>query len=150
MKKLDKNKFKRVKASRVIPIRQSRSSVVKSETPVESPVIVESKSKSPSAASVVNVAQPGSSTPSVNKMKDKRSLNDSGYDCSQLSPVHVDGPTQAHVDGTPPLCECGRRSRKRQVYKIGPNTGRTFWSCCIKGRNTTAGCNFFSWASDQK
>ena len=150
MKKLDKNKIKRVKATRIIPIRQSRSSVVKSETPVESPVIVESKSKSSSATSVVNVAHSGSSAPLVKKMKDKRSLNDSGYDCSELSPVHVNSPTRALVDGTPPLCECGRRSRKRQVYKIGPNTGRTFWSCCIKGRNTTAGCNFFSWASDQK
>ena len=86
---------------------------------------------------VKKASSPQLSTPVINKLFDK-SRNDSGYE-SPREP--------AHVDGTPPLCQCGRRSRKRQVYKVGPNMGRIFWSCNLKGRNTKAGCNFFLWAS---
>jgi len=52
-----------------------------------------------------------------------------------------------HPDSTPPLCVCGRRARRRQVTKPGPNTGRIFWSCPLKGGNTRAGCTFFVWAA---
>ena len=72
------------------------------------------------------------------------SLNDTGYDSPQLLPP---SPSVGHVSATPPLCGCDRRSRKRQVYKVGPNTGRIFWSCPLKGRNTKVSCNFFFWAT---
>ena len=71
-----------------------------------------------------------------------KSRNDSGYESPRPSPQPF-----SPADGTPPLCQCGRRSRKRQVYSVGPNTGRIFLSCTLKGRNTKAGCSFFSWAS---
>ena len=55
--------------------------------------------------------------------------------------------SRPHPDSTPPLCVCGRRARRRQVTKPGPNTGRIFWSCPLKGGNTRAGCTFFVWAA---
>ena len=91
----------------------------------------------PVSKTVKPAASPNQSTPVLKNFVNK-SRNDSGYE-SPREPVHV--------DGTPPLCRCGRRSRKRQVYKAGPNTGRIFWSCNLKGRNTTAGCDFFLWAA---
>ena len=72
--------------------------------------------------------------------------NDSGYCSPQLLAA---SPGSCHAEGTPPLCGCGRRTRRRQVYKPGPNTGRLFWSCSLKGRNTTAGCRFFAWATSE-
>jgi len=55
--------------------------------------------------------------------------------------------SRPHPDSTPPLCVCGRRARRRQVTRTGPNTGRIFWSCPLKGGNTRAGCSFFVWAA---
>merc|ERR1719219_38167 len=84
-------------------------------------------------------------TPELSRLLGRQSRTDSGYDSPLIIPSSQ--PPAGHVDGTPPLCICGRRSRKRQVYKPGPNTGRVFWSCNLRGNNTKAGCRFFLWAS---
>lgn len=58
---------------------------------------------------------------------------------------------------TPPLCDCGRRSRRLTVSKVGPNQGRVFYTCPVKksrssfGKSpvkvakTKLGCKFFCW-----
>ena len=51
---------------------------------------------------------------------------------------------------TPPLCLCGRRSKRRQVQNNGPNMGRLFFTCPIGRQGTTANkvsCGFFQWES---
>ena len=53
---------------------------------------------------------------------------------------------------TPPLCLCGRRSKRRQVQNCGPNMGRLFFTCSIgQPAGSTAGgkgsCGFFQWES---
>ena len=57
---------------------------------------------------------------------------------------------------TPPLCHCGRRTRRRAVINPGPNQGRAFFTCSFgHGRTTSganadknkskSGCKFFRW-----
>ena len=57
---------------------------------------------------------------------------------------------------TPPLCHCGRRTRRRAVINPGPNQGRAFFTCSFGHRRTTSGanadknksksgCKFFRW-----
>lgn len=58
---------------------------------------------------------------------------------------------------TPPLCDCGRRSRRLTVSKIGPNQGRVFYTCSVKKSRSSfgksplsvnkskSGCKFFCW-----
>ena len=57
---------------------------------------------------------------------------------------------------TPPLCHCGRRTRRRSVINPGPNQGRAFFTCSLNhGRSSLnlsaekkrskSGCNFFRW-----
>ena len=57
---------------------------------------------------------------------------------------------------TPPLCNCGRRTRRRSVINPGPNQGRAFFTCSLNhGRSSLgsnadkakskSGCNFFRW-----
>ncbi|XP_062999546.1 ERI1 exoribonuclease 2 [Elgaria multicarinata webbii] len=47
---------------------------------------------------------------------------------------------------TPPLCKCGRRSRRLNVSKGGPNHGKTFFSCPVgKQEGNRKGCDFFKW-----
>lgn len=58
---------------------------------------------------------------------------------------------------TPPLCNCGKRTRRKTVFSPGPNQGRPYYSCCGRrqsGRfglrdvtNYQGGCNFFKWES---
>ena len=53
---------------------------------------------------------------------------------------------------TPPLCLCGRRSKRRQVQNCGPNMGRLFFACSIgRPAGSTVGgkgsCGFFQWES---
>ena len=59
---------------------------------------------------------------------------------------------------TPPMCECGRRTKRRVVQSPGANQGRAFY-CCTLGRSTSAGdistfgkktktgCKYFKWES---
>ena len=57
---------------------------------------------------------------------------------------------------TPPLCYCGRRTRRKSVVNPGPNQGRAFYSCSAnhdRCKSTLAvgqkapkpGCNFLRW-----
>ncbi|XP_064617542.1 ERI1 exoribonuclease 2-like isoform X2 [Liolophura sinensis] len=52
---------------------------------------------------------------------------------------------------TPPLCLCGKRSKRRLVQSPGPNQGRCFYSCPSGRRpdlvqsKKSAGCQFFKW-----
>ena len=57
---------------------------------------------------------------------------------------------------TPPLCECGRRTRRRSVVNPGPNQGRAFFACSLNhgrrglgssvgNKKSKDGCNFFRW-----
>ncbi|XP_068671809.1 ERI1 exoribonuclease 2-like [Montipora foliosa] len=58
---------------------------------------------------------------------------------------------------TPPLCHCGRRTRRRSVINPGPNQGRAFFTCSVNhGRprstlssnfvqKSSKSCNFFRW-----
>ncbi|XP_077173178.1 ERI1 exoribonuclease 2 isoform X2 [Paroedura picta] len=47
---------------------------------------------------------------------------------------------------TPPLCKCGRRARRLQVSKGGPNHGKGFYSCPVgKQEGTPKGCGYFKW-----
>ena len=42
---------------------------------------------------------------------------------------------------TPPLCHCGRRTRRRAVINPGPNQGRAFFTCSFSHGRTTSGAN---------
>ena len=57
---------------------------------------------------------------------------------------------------TPPLCQCGRRTRRRSVVNPGPNQGRAFFTCSlnhgrsgrwssVSNKKARGGCNFFRW-----
>lgn len=50
--------------------------------------------------------------------------------------------------GTPPFCQCGRRSRKHVAWRPGPNEGRTFFSCSLRSGTHKTGCKYFMWALD--
>ena len=43
---------------------------------------------------------------------------------------------------TPPLCNCGKRAKRKIVTSPGPNQGKPFFSCS-KGR--MLGCHYFKW-----
>ena len=45
---------------------------------------------------------------------------------------------------TPPLCNCGRRTKRKVVVSPGPNEGKPFYSCPL-GRGP--GCGYFKWES---
>lgn len=47
---------------------------------------------------------------------------------------------------TPPLCKCGRRSRRLVVSNNGPNHGRVFYCCPIgKYQENRKCCGYFKW-----
>ena len=57
---------------------------------------------------------------------------------------------------TPPLCQCGRRTRRRSVVNPGPNQGRAFFACSLNhgrsglgananNKKSKSGCVFFRW-----
>ncbi|XP_048465468.1 ERI1 exoribonuclease 2 [Rhincodon typus] len=48
---------------------------------------------------------------------------------------------------TPPLCGCGRRTKRLTVSKVGPNQGKAFYSCTVRKRNAenSKGCGYFKW-----
>lgn len=67
------------------------------------------------------------------------------------TPTMGSKPATSTMRVTPPLCLCGRRSRRRQVQNCGPNMGRLFFSCStgqsIGTPATRGGCGFFQWES---
>lgn len=47
---------------------------------------------------------------------------------------------------TPPLCNCGRRTRRKVVTSSGPNEGKPFFACPLgRGTGSGKGCGFFRW-----
>ncbi|XP_053132355.1 ERI1 exoribonuclease 2 [Hemicordylus capensis] len=49
---------------------------------------------------------------------------------------------------TPPLCKCGRRTRRLNVSNGGPNHGKAFYSCSVKKQEgNRRGCGYFKWES---
>uniref|UniRef100_A0A5F8H1D6 ERI1 exoribonuclease 2 n=1 Tax=Monodelphis domestica TaxID=13616 RepID=A0A5F8H1D6_MONDO len=47
---------------------------------------------------------------------------------------------------TPPLCNCGRRSKRLIVSKNGPNHGKAFYSCPVgKYQKNRKNCGYFKW-----
>lgn len=59
---------------------------------------------------------------------------------------------QSKMLKTPPMCQCGRRSRRKKVQTPGPNIGRNFYCCPFGRRNSGSsdGCNFFAWEGEEK
>ncbi|CAD5124542.1 DgyrCDS12820 [Dimorphilus gyrociliatus] len=53
---------------------------------------------------------------------------------------------------TPPMCQCGRRSKRKCVQTPGPNMGRNFYTCSYGRRSSGSGegCSFFSWEGEDK
>ena len=51
---------------------------------------------------------------------------------------------------TPPLCECGRRCKRKQVINPGPNIGRIFYSCSLQSpKDRSNGCRFYKWEAQK-
>ncbi|XP_013390057.1 ERI1 exoribonuclease 2 [Lingula anatina] len=86
--------------------------------------------------------------------------SNSAYKTSQngLGPFSSTGKTvgkcllswSSHMKATPPLCDCGRRSKRRVVQNPGPNEGRAFFACPLGRKSSGAvkeGCKFFKWDS---
>ncbi|XP_060076121.1 ERI1 exoribonuclease 2-like [Ylistrum balloti] len=53
---------------------------------------------------------------------------------------------------TPPLCRCGKRSKRRMAQTPGPNMGRFFFTCGAgsrpsKPQENRKGCEYFKWES---
>eukprot|EP00914_Ancora_sagittata_P023206 GHVO01045955.1.p2 GENE.GHVO01045955.1~~GHVO01045955.1.p2 ORF type:complete len:129 (-),score=10.79 GHVO01045955.1:103-489(-) len=50
---------------------------------------------------------------------------------------------------TPPMCQCGRRAKRRMSQTPGPNMGRIFFSCPQRSYKSSdgkkTGCRFFKW-----
>ena len=47
---------------------------------------------------------------------------------------------------TPPMCECGRRTKRKCVSNPGPNEGKMFYVCPVgSGSNHKKGCGYFKW-----
>ncbi|XP_003761499.1 ERI1 exoribonuclease 2 [Sarcophilus harrisii] len=47
---------------------------------------------------------------------------------------------------TPPLCNCGRRSKRLLVSNNGPNHGKAFYSCPVgKYQKNRKNCGYFKW-----
>ncbi|GFO00191.1 eri1 exoribonuclease 2-like [Plakobranchus ocellatus] len=81
----------------------------------------------------------------------KPSLNSSfsAASASFKTPNLAPARSAASMRATPPLCLCGRRSKRRQVQNCGPNMGRLFFTCSISrpgsAENARSGCGFFQW-----
>ena len=56
-------------------------------------------------------------------------------------------PTFTVGKATPPLCKCGRRTKRKTVWNPGPNEGRAFFVCTLKRHSVQkrCGCDFFKW-----
>ena len=62
------------------------------------------------------------------------------------TPSPISGTAGSAMKSTPPLCKCGRRSKRRMVQSPGQNTGRFFFSCSVRHSAASKnGCDFFKW-----
>jgi len=67
--------------------------------------------------------------------------NEVNYNSNDKTPIHK-GSTKPQMKITPPLCNCGRRCKRKKVINPGPNIDRVFYSCPI---NKDIRCQFFKW-----
>jgi len=61
---------------------------------------------------------------------------------SNATPMSNSGVTL--MKKTPPLCDCGCRSKRKLVQRPGPNLGRSFF-CCGSSSMAKSSCKFFKW-----
>ncbi|XP_046581976.1 LOW QUALITY PROTEIN: ERI1 exoribonuclease 2-like [Haliotis rubra] len=82
----------------------------------------------------------GVTTPNENTFKTPSPLQ------NRLS---VPGSNCSSMKATPPMCKCGRRSKRRLVQSPGPNIGRFFFTCGVRTSqyDVKRGCEFFKWES---
>ena len=67
----------------------------------------------------------------------------SSMNCQSMS---LNGSNSSSMKMTPPLCKCGRRSKRKMVQSPGQNLGRFFFSCGVrKSTWSKEGCDFFKW-----
>ncbi|XP_067673723.1 ERI1 exoribonuclease 2-like [Haliotis asinina] len=61
----------------------------------------------------------------------------------------VPGCNFSSMKATPPMCKCGRRSKRRLVQSPGLNIGRFFFTCGVRTSqyDVKRGCEFFKWES---
>lgn len=92
-------------------------------------------------------------TPSTSEWMKVKRLSCGSTHTSSPSSIHT--PSPGSISGellssggkvTPPLCNCGKRTKRRAVSNPGPNEGRTFYACPNgKASDKTRGCGFFKW-----
>jgi len=81
-----------------------------------------------------------------------KGIADKTKDCRQTklnfhTPKAVDEGIQQQKENdrikiTPPLCNCGRRCKRKRVMNPGPNIDRVFYACPV---NRETGCKYFKW-----
>ena len=83
-------------------------------------------------------------TPSTTQWIKAKSFQSSASSSSSV--LSCDSSPQPFNGGklTPPLCKCGKRSKRKLVTNPGPNQGRPFFSC-PGGRGSS--CQYFRWES---
>lgn len=69
------------------------------------------------------------------KVKRSSSISPSVLSCDFLQPFNGG-------KITPPLCDCGKRAKRKLVTSPGPNHGKPFFSC---PRGRESGCQYFKW-----
>ncbi|OWF37871.1 ERI1 exoribonuclease 2 [Mizuhopecten yessoensis] len=75
-----------------------------------------------------------------------------GFVTPTNSSIKTPNSTTSSMKGTPPLCGCGKRSKRRMAQTPGPNMGRFFFTCGAGSRPSNPqdkrkGCEFFKWES---
>uniref|UniRef100_W5LXK3 ERI1 exoribonuclease 2 n=1 Tax=Lepisosteus oculatus TaxID=7918 RepID=W5LXK3_LEPOC len=110
------------------------------------------KQTSLSSMSFFTKPQKGSSSLTVYKnpvCPSNSSLSSNRSDAGSAPPPVLASLVSGSSSGkvTPPLCGCGRRSKRLRVSNGGPNHGRAFYRCpagpTVSGRN--GNCGFFKW-----
>ena len=65
---------------------------------------------------------------------------------SPVSASSFNNTSGSAMKSTPPLCKCGRRSKRRMVQSPGQNMGRFFFTCSVRQNvGSKNGCDFFKW-----
>ncbi|CAH1795256.1 unnamed protein product [Owenia fusiformis] len=74
-------------------------------------------------------------------------INSSTKPSSSASPY-----VYSTMKATPPMCSCGKRSKRCMAQTPGPNMGRMFFSCPngrkSEGFGKKSGCGFFKWEKE--
>lgn len=70
---------------------------------------------------------------------------DSNSGSPRLSSTSLPGAGSGHKV-TPPICGCGKRTKRKCVSSPGPNEGKMFFACPFgRGSSTEKGCGYFKW-----